>query len=172
MQTHKFLYTASIRVDVFLGAISAILLMSTARTAMSNQRGLIINRILEFSAAGATRLYWALALVFAFGLVWVLWSVLTGAYREKFIFLTDKAITVPILYSNSDPVVVRLASIDEISTLTKARTNYRILRIDHPHGRLEIHESVLNSAPLFDRLKRAVIERVETARRIPAPDAP
>ncbi len=165
MQTQKYLYKNSGRVAVFLGVISSIGLLIFARMASNNQRGLIINRILKFSPAGATWLYWVCALVFAFGLLWLLWAFLRGEYKDQYIFLTDNAITVPVLYGNRDPAVVRLVEIREMSILTQERTNYRILRIEHAHGCLDILEGVLNSAPLFNRLKKSIFERVDAARQ-------
>jgi hypothetical protein len=172
MQTQKYLYKACGRTYAFIGVISIIACLLAAGGAMNNQRGLIINHILEFSAAGATRLYWSIALFFAAALVWLLWTVLTDAYKDQYILVTDHTISVPIHFSQRDPVVVRLTSIREISTLIQQRTNYRTLRIHHRHGHLDILEGVLNSAPLFERLKRALIERVEAAEKLAVAPAP
>jgi hypothetical protein len=168
MQTQKYLYKASVGTSVFLGVASTILFIAAARGAMNNDRGLIINHILKFSTTGATRLYWALALLFAASLAWLLWTVLIGAYKDQYIFLSDKAITVPVVLGTGDPVVVQFDRIKDISLRTQGRTKYRLLRIEHVHGRVEILESVLNSAPLFNRLKAALIERMDAARKVAA----
>lgn len=172
MNIKKYLYKANVRASVAAGAASSLVFIVAARAAMSNDRGLIINHILEFGTTGATRLYWSISLLCASVLVWLLWTVLIGGYKDQFIFLSDKAITVPVVLGTGDPVVVRFDRIKDMAVLTQERTNYRLLRIEHMHGRVEIHESVLNSASLFNSLKTALVERVELAKKISAPAAP
>ena len=103
--------------------------------------------------------------MFAAALVWLLWTFLIGSYKDQFIVLSDKAITVPVVLGTGDPIVVRFVHIKHISLLTNERTKYRTLRIHHTHGQMEIQESVLNSAPLFNRLRDALTETVETAKK-------
>ncbi len=172
MNTQKYLYKASVSASVFAGAASSLIFIVAARAAMSNDRGLIINHILEFGTTGATRLYWSIALLCAAVLVWLLWTVLIGGYKDQFVFLSDKAITVPVVLGTGAPVVVRFDRIKDMSLLIQERTKYRLLRIEHMHGRVEIHESVLNSAPLFNRLKADLVARVESAKKVAATAAP
>jgi hypothetical protein len=140
-------------------AACALGMVYAART---NDRGLILNGIIEFSPSGATTFYWWVAGVSALfvlaGLSGLAMSVL-GAQRLR---LTATEIAAPRSVFSREATIVPLADVEAIDVQSIQRQ--RLMNIRHRRGKLSIMQSFLPGAAAFDELHHALEERIARSR--------
>jgi len=141
-------------VVVFFGACAGVM----GNVAITNERGLILNRIFEFSSQGATIFYWVItgaALVFV--LVGLL--ALAKAFTSKRqIVISETSLTSPKSgFSNID-VRVNFSDISNVTLQAIQKTE--ILNIEYLGGKLSIPNNMLPNKQAFERLVSLLNTRV------------
>lgn len=122
--------------------------MALGATAISNDRGLIINGIIKFSAFGATIFYWVLAVVFTLAAVMgFLYLILYFSKQE--IILSEDSISVPDSVGKQENRLIMFQNISRISLHKKANDIYLV--IQHLHGNTWIPQSNLSSKESFQQ---------------------
>ncbi|HET7229675.1 MAG TPA: hypothetical protein VFJ16_06725 [Longimicrobium sp.] len=138
----------------FFGACAAMM----ARTALTNDRGLILNGVITFEPGGATTFYWCVAAV-------ALLFVAAGAYglmagrKPLLVRLTADEISAPRSVFAKVPTVVRLDDIRDVGVMDVSRQV--LLIIHHTGGTLNIAQSMLASPAAFQELHRALMARLQ-----------
>ena len=130
---------------VLFGAAAAFFV----HRAQTNDRGLIINGVIELETGGATIFFWVFA---ALSALFVLAGAAACASRlsgKRFIELDDDAITVPGRWRGA-PKRVAYGTIQSLQ-MVKVQSQ-RFLRIEHQAGRLEIAAIMLESNAVLDEI--------------------
>src|SRR5262249_41749175 len=128
----------------------------------SNDRGVIINRVIELERAGATILYWFLAAVSAsFVLLAAFFLYHRLTYRQRLAFGSD-ALAAPVaLLSRRE----RQSIYEEVWDWATATIEAgRVLYITHPGGRYTIEASMLRSDAEFEEVCELLAAKVQGAR--------
>jgi len=150
-------WTIIVLCALFFGGCAFIL----GAEANGNDRGLILNGIIEFSPGGATIFYWVLA-VLSFGFV-----VLAGFLAivrlvvHQRIVLTESSITVPRSRWSSEEVPVPFGEILEMSA--SEVSGQRFLTIAYSSGKFTLTASMLPRKEDFQEICAAVSQGVKAA---------
>lgn len=135
---------------LFFGAGAAFM----GAKAAGNDRGLILNGILELSPAGATIFYWVIsALCLAFVALAAVMAVVRLMIPQR-ITLSEKSITVPRSRWSSEEVVIPYATISECN-LSEV-SGQRFVKIVHPGGTVTLTASMLPRNEDFDEICSAL----------------
>ncbi len=130
----------------FFGVCAGIM----GNVAASNDRGLILNGIIEFSPQGATIFYWVISfLALAFVLVGI-FALVKSMFSKREIVITNDSITSPKSGFSKQNITVNFSDITGISMQTIQKT--KILNIEYPGGKLSIPNSMLPSKASFEEL--------------------
>jgi len=131
---------------VFFGVCSVVMVNAAA----TNNRGLILNRIIEFSPQGATMFYWVIA---AAALAFVLFGLLAlvkSMKSKREIVITNDSITSPKSGFSKRSITVRFSDIIGIHMQTIQKT--KVLKIEYQGGKLSIPNSMLPNKASFEEL--------------------
>jgi hypothetical protein len=162
VETLEYPYKPKLWAMALASSFFAACALGMVYAARTNDRGLILNGLIEFSTTGATTFYWwvagASALFVLAGLAGLAMSVL-GAQRLR---LTATEIAAPKSVFSREATVVPLADVEAIEVQTIQRQ--RLMNIRHPRGKLSIAQSLLPDASAFDALLHALEERVARLR--------
>lgn len=118
--------------------------------ALNNDRGLILNRVIELSQQSATIFYWVItfaALVFVLAGLMILITSLTS---NREIIITASSITAPKNGFSKLSITVNYVDITNINTQIVQKT--KILNIVHRNGKLSIANSILPNKAAFEEL--------------------
>lgn len=132
----------------------------TGNVAITNDRGLTLNRIIEFSPLGASIFYWVIAIA---ALVFVLlgfFALAKSIFSKREIVITNDSIRSPKSGFSKQDVTVHLSDITGIHIQTIQKT--RILNIEHSAGTLSIPNSMLPNKALFEELISQLEAKVNT----------
>jgi len=125
--------------------------------ALSNDRGLILNRIIELSKENATIFYWCVTagsgLLVATGLL----GLISGLTSKKEIVLSENGISAPRSGISKKIISVKYSDITELTM--QAVQKQRFLNIIHPGGKLTIPQSMLPNKQAFEDLVKIVSKR-------------
>lgn len=131
---------------VFFGVCAGVM----GNVAITNEKGLILNRIFEFSPQGATLFYWVItgtALMFVLvGLLALAKSVAT----KRQIVISETSITSPKSGFSKIDVTVNFSDITSVTLQTIQKTE--ILNIEYLGGKLSIPNSMLPNKQAFEKL--------------------
>lgn len=141
-------------VAVFFGACAAML----GNVAITNDRGLILNRIFEFSTGGATIFYWVLAVCSAAFVVLAITALISGLSAKKEIVLTETGIFVPKSGISKKVVTLEYSEISDLTMQTVQKQ--RFFNIIHEGGKLSIPQGMLPNKDDFDELVELVASKV------------
>ena len=161
-RVHQYYYrpkwTISVLGALFFGACALVL----GATANGNDRGLIINGIIELSTDGATVFYWVLAgLSIGFVVVTGFMAIVRLTVHQR-IALGKTSITVPRSRWSSEEVEVPFAAIVELSA--SQVSGQRFLKIVYNGGKFTLTASMLPREKDFDDIGAAVSHGVKVAR--------
>ena len=138
----------------FFGVCAGVM----GNVAITNDKGLLLNRIFEFSPQGATIFYGVIAgasLVFVLvGLLALVKSVTT----KREIVISDTSLTSPKSGFSKIDVTVDFSDVTNVALQTVQKT--KILNIDHPGGRLSIPNSMLPNKQAFEELVSLLQTRI------------
>jgi hypothetical protein len=139
---------------LFFGACAAGLV----NEAQGNDRGLILNGILELSPGGATIFYWCVAgASVALGVLAVL-GCIAGLRTPRVVRLTATDISAPKFLFSRTETVVPIAEFLDVHVQRVARE--RFLKIKHRKGKLTISQGHLPDRQAFDDLCAALADRL------------
>ena len=120
------------------------------KVAATNDRGLILNGLLEFSPQGATIFYWVItAAALGFVVAGTL-ALVNSMFSNREIVVTNDSITSPKNGLSKQNVTVNFSDITGINMRTIQKT--KILSIEHVGGKLSIPNSMLPSKASFEDL--------------------
>lgn len=137
----------------FFAAAGALVTME----ALTNERGLIVQRFIHLSPQGATIFYWCVAALCALFVLAGLASFMVGLASKRYLRLTSTEISAPKFGWSRSNTVVRLAAITQIAVQTIQKQ--RILNIYHRGGKLSIVQSFLPNAAAFEEVHKALVSR-------------
>jgi len=125
-----------------------------AHAALTNDRGLVLNGVVELSTARATIFYWCIA---GIGGVFVLAGLplfVIGLVGKGYVRLSATELSAPRFGFSRTNTVIPLADIEAIGVQSVRQE--RFLTIVHGHGTLSISQSCLPNAAAFEELCAAL----------------
>jgi hypothetical protein len=128
--------------------------------ALTNDRGLILNRIFTFSSEGATIFYWCIAVVAALFVVFAIIALIAGLTKPMTIRLTATELSAPKHGFAKKPTVIPLRDIKDIGIQTVQKQ--RFMNIYFRNGKLSIAQSMLPSAEAFEKLHNRLVGKIKT----------
>ena len=135
---------------LFLTAFFGVSSVVLVNKAMNNERGLVLNKIVEMSSASASVFYWILAAVsIALSLLGI-YSLLKSVAGKLEVVITENSITAPKSGISKKTVEVSYSDIRSMNVQTIQKT--KILNIEHVDGKLSIPNSMLPNKESFDHL--------------------
>ncbi len=157
----EFEYKPRLRAIVFLGLLSIVGAAGLGWIAATNDRGLILNRTLEFGTTGATRFYAALAVFFALLLGLAALMAYHRYVLDQRVILDDTGLRVAKSRYSAETLLVPYATIQELSL--KMNQNQPYLHIVHAAGKHDLHASYLPSPASFDALRERLSQAFDAA---------
>jgi len=126
--------------------------------AIFNDRGLIIDRVIDLGPSGATTFYWCItAICVAFVAIGIP-AFFASLWSDHYLSMSQTQLSVPRFLFSRKPTVVKLVDIQRINLQVVKRK--RFLNILHSGGKLTISESLLPSPAAFKELYSAIAHRV------------
>jgi hypothetical protein len=151
-------WTIIVLCALFFGACALVL----GAKANGNDRGLIINGIIELSAGGATVFYWVLAaLSIGFVVVAGYLAIIRLTVHQR-IALSETSITIPRSRWSSEEIAVPFGEIVELSE--SEVSGQRFLKIAYNGGTFTLTASMLPKKEEFDEICAAVGQGVKASR--------
>ncbi|MCP4134253.1 MAG: hypothetical protein GY754_24985 [bacterium] len=141
---------------VFFGACALII----GHNAMTNDRGLILNGILEFSENGATIFYWTLTVISVLIVFIAIFAVIKGIISKLEIIISETAISLPKNGFSRKIITINFSHITDVSIQSVQKQKF--LTIIHSAGKLSIPGSMLPQKGSFDELAALVTEKVNS----------
>ena len=126
--------------------------------ALTNDRGLILNNIFEFSTEGATIFYWCLTATSCVFVIIGAIALYSGLTTKKEIVLTDNKIMSPKSGISNKIVSILYSEITDVNIQSVQKQ--RFLNILHSGGTLSIPQSMLTNKQAFEELTSLVAVRV------------
>ena len=134
---------SAILIILFCGGLSAFI----GNQAITNDRGLILNRIIEFSINGATILYWVLTSIFIIGCLLGVLMLIKSFSSSRLVSLTEKSIISPKSGFNNKNIVIPYK---DITNLSFQKVQRQIFLLIHYSGKkISIPQSVLPNEAAF-----------------------
>jgi hypothetical protein len=138
------------RACLFFGVCALVM----AHAAMTNDRGLILDGIVNFSIHGATIFYWCVAAVSCLFVVVGIPAFFIGIFSSHRLVLTGTSVSAPRSGFSRSPTVVELSSITGVDI--KVMQRQRMLNIHHKSGKLTIMQSWLPNEAAFNEVAGAL----------------
>lgn len=126
--------------------------------AATNDRGLILNRIFEFSKQGATIFYWVIAGLSVAFVVLGFFALIKSYTSKREIIISDSSITSPKSGFSKLNICIKFSDITDVTMQTVQKT--KILNIDHLDGRLSIPNSMLPNKQAFEELVSSIQAKI------------
>ena len=127
--------------------------------AITNDRGLILNGIFEFSIEGATIFYWCVASVSILFVIAAIFALIAGMSNPMLVRLTPIDFSAPKHAFAKKPPVLKVSDITQISiqSIQKQRFIYIYTETEN----LNIAESMLPSSEAFEELHNSLLSKVK-----------
>lgn len=158
MNDVKFPY----RPKIFVLLLSSMFFIACALIAgyiaLSNDRGLILNKIFEFSTEGATLFYWCLTAASGVFAVFGAIALYSGLTTKKEIVLTENKIMSPKSGISNKIISILYSEITDVNIQSVQKQ--RFLNILYPGGKLSIPQSMLTNKQAFEDLTSLVASKV------------
>lgn len=141
------------------GAMFGVATVFFTQDALSNDRGLIINGLIELSENGATIFYWVFAF---FSFCFVLGAIALVVHRVKFhqrIAFTHAEIIVPASQWSTAEKGIKYADISSLSITNVSGRKY--LNINHSGGKSVINAMMLGASKNFDEVVDLLTKKIE-----------
>jgi hypothetical protein len=139
----------------FFGACAA----GMGYRAVTNDRGLILNRIFTFSVDGATIFYWCIAAAAALFVVGAILALIAGLTNPMAVRLTATDFSAPKHGFAKKLIVIALRDIKEIGIQTVHKQ--RFMNVYFRNGKLSIAQSMLPNSEAFERLHSGLAANVK-----------
>ncbi len=154
----RFTYKPRITVFLFSGLFFVGCALVLAHIARTNDRGLVLNRIIEFSEEGASIFYWSLAAASGVFVVLATMALYSSLTLKREVILTEDRITAPKSGMSKKLVAIRFAEITDVNI--QSVQSQKFLNIVHEGGKLTIPQSMLPNKEVFEELTGLVTEKV------------
>lgn len=141
-------------VVAFFGACAAVV----GNVALTNDRGLILNRIIEFSQSSATIFYWAVCIVAVGFVVIGCIGIITSLRTPKKVVLGDTSISAPKSHLSKNIVTIPYDEIVDIIDQTVQKQVFLIVQGNQK--KVTIARSSMASKEKFTEMRSALIERI------------
>lgn len=128
--------------------------------AAGNDRGMLINRIIELDTGGATALLWALTAASAAFVVFAGIGIATAFDDTRELVIDESGVTVPARFSSSR-ITVRYQDITNLGLVQAQGQRHLVIR--HRDGKTTITASLLPGGA-FDEIVEEIGRRVHAAR--------
>jgi hypothetical protein len=161
LDTLEFPYKPKPRIMLIGALLFAALGGFAAMEAMTNERGLVLERLIHLSPQGATIFYWSLAAACALLVPLGLASFAAGFVGRRYVRLTSTELSAPRFAWSKSNTVVALADILDIAVQSVQKQ--RFLHVHYRGGRLTINQSFLPSRDAFEQLREAIVARARGA---------
>ncbi len=158
MHTLRYAYRPNPLWMALGAAFFAVCAVFLGLEAANNDRGLILNGVIELSTRGATIFYWTLAGASAAFVAAGLAGAVAGLVSPQHVTLTATDLSAPRSAFSRRPTVVALADVHGLEI--QQVQQQRFLTIRHRGGKLAINRSFLPDAAAFDALCEALAARV------------
>ena len=135
----------------FFGGCAAMM----AYTALTNDRGLILNGIITFTPDGATRFYGAIAIVSVLFVLIAVAALISSFANPMSVSLTAEALSAPKNGFARKRTAIPLHEIVDIGVQTIQRQ--RFMNVYHRGGKLSLAQSMLPNAEAFEKLHAALV---------------
>ena len=155
-------YKPSWTIIFFCGLFFGACALVTGAKAMGNDRGLIINGIIELSPHGATVFYWVLT---ALGIAFVFAAALLAVTRltlQQRIVLGESGLIIPRFRWSREEVSVPFTNVLDF-TITEV-SGHRFAKIVYEGGKFTVTKSMLPEKEAFDEICAAITAGVEACR--------
>ena len=144
-------------VVAFFGACALII----GNVALTNDRGLSINRIFNLSQGSATAVYWALALVSVGFVVAGVLGLVKSIGKPKQIVLDDTTLHAP--KSAISATVISIPYTEIVGVSDQVIQKQVFLAVTGRNAKVTIAQSALSSKDQFAEMREALIARVTAA---------
>ena len=156
----QYRYGAKWSVIVGCGGLFAFCAAVIEWTARTNDRGLIINGIIELEPDSATIFYWVL---FAFSVGFVLVAILLGyqrvAFRQRIAFDTSELIAPKSRWSKDEQRI----AYREIRSVIRSRVGkVQTLSVEHAGGRVTISSALLPTRTAIAEIHQLLKSKTES----------
>jgi hypothetical protein len=129
--------------------------------ALTNDRGLIINGIIELPITGATIFYWVMCVASAAFVFAANFLVLHRLAFSQRITFTSETIVVPRSRWSSEEIAVEYGAITGIEATEVSGEKF--LRVTHSEGKFTIVASMLPTRQAYDEVYQLLLEHVRRA---------
>ena len=158
MQEIRYPYKPKTIIFVLIIALSGTAAAVLAYIAATNDRGLILNGIIEFSENGATIFYWCLAGAAVLFIVFGSIILVKGITSKKEVIATQEDIAAPKSGVSNKIITISYSEIIDLD-IQKVQ-GQRFLTIFYSEGKLSIPQSMLPNKKAFEELADFVANKV------------
>ncbi len=134
------------------------------KMALSNDRGLILNGIVEFSTEGATIFYLCIAVVPALLVVMGILGIYFSVTSKKEVVLKETSISSPKSLYSKKIITVNFSDVTDYSIQSVQNQTY--LFIFFQEGKLTIPQSLLPNKAEFKKLYDLVVKKIEAHKKM------
>lgn len=159
MNEVRFSYKPNIYIFILTTLLFIGFTAGLAYVAKTNEQGLILNRIIEFSVEGATIFYWCLASASAIFVLFGALLIIGGFTSKKEIILSGNSITAPKSGISKKTLTIHYSEVSDINIESVQKQNF--LNIVHSNGKLTIPQSMLSSKHAFEELTEFIEKHVK-----------
>ncbi|WP_455207428.1 hypothetical protein [Kaarinaea lacus] len=147
---------SAIMIILFCGAFSSFI----GSKAMTNDRGLILNKVIEFSTSGATIFYWILTGVFILSTAAGLFMLAKSFSAPRFVRLTEETLISPKSGFSKNNIIIPYKN---ITNLSFQKVKSQIFLIVHYSGKkISIPQSLLPDEETFNEFCSKLSKNIES----------
>ncbi|MBI3561819.1 MAG: hypothetical protein HY080_08895 [Gammaproteobacteria bacterium] len=158
MNEVKFPYKPNVVIMILSTVTMASIALGLGYIAKTNDRGLILNRVIEFSVEGATIFYGCLAVACGVLAIFGVIATIIGLTTKKEILLTRSSISAPKSAISKKILTIPFKDVTKINIQTVQKQKF--LHIIHARGKLTIPQNMLPSKKLFEELTTLIASRI------------
>lgn len=152
---YKVKFFKMLLISVFMIGLAAFMVY----TALTNEQGLIINRVIHLGPMGATIFFWTIESIIAFGAIVCALALIKGFNKTLQVVLTETEISAPKSSLNSKVVTIPYNEIVDLNTQNV--NGQMFLNIHHVNGKLTISHSMLPNKATLQELAQVLYGRLE-----------
>lgn len=158
MNEVKFPYKPNLVIFILSSVIMVSIAAGLVYIAKTNEQGLILNRIIEFSAEGATLFYWCLAVASTALALFSVLALMSILITKKEIILSSHSISAPKSGISKKIITINFRDVTDVNIQSVQKQKF--LNIVHQNGKLTIPQSMLPNKKLFEELTELVVSRI------------
>jgi hypothetical protein len=151
-------YKSNIIVVILSGLFFSGCTFILANMAITNDRGLILNRLFEFTKENATVFYWLITACSSIFVVLCIILIITNLTSKQVLILSDTTISIPKNIITKKHIVINFSDIKDIKLQSAHKQTFLI--ITHNNGKHSISKNMLSSDNIFNELTNVITSRV------------